>query len=112
MNSTTYAIGGRDLSLAEPTPKRISAFLEVFGKQRLSELFLPAAEKVDEAGRQFGKIALDMTGDSATAAKVLTACLTEPVDEETAGGLPVDLISRVTMDFFLTLMLTYYGRGK
>jgi len=112
MNRPTYKIQGKDIELAIPTPKRISQFLTIYGKKKLSDLFLPGNESIDSAAKEFGTISLDVTGNSDTASKILCICLAEDVSSDVAADLPVDLIAQVNMDFFLQLILTYYRQVK
>ncbi|MFA6470134.1 MAG: hypothetical protein WCW35_14660 [Bacteroidota bacterium] len=110
MEKPKYKIGTEEISLAEPTPKRISEFLKLHNVKNLSDLLTP--KNIDETASSAGKYALDITGDSQSASKLLTACLDSPVSEETAGNLSVDVIAQVSMDFFLTLILKQRLRVK
>ncbi len=107
-----YKIGNEEISLAGPTPKRVEGFLKFYGKAKLSELFLPSTDKIDEASREFGKLAVDATGNSKSAATILNICLEKEVSEEQAADLPVQTIAQVNLDFFLTLILTYFTQVK
>ncbi|MEW5799961.1 MAG: hypothetical protein AB1728_13250 [Bacteroidota bacterium] len=112
MERPTYVIVNEEIHLAEPTPKRIEAFLKFYGKTKLSELFLPAKEGVEAASREFGILALDATGDSQSAAMILSACLEREISPEVAANVPVTTIAQVNLDFFLLLILTFYGRVR
>ncbi len=96
--SKTYTIKDKQFTLASPTPKRIAALLQLYGKKKLSDLFTKDPLGSDE----IKSIELDMRGDVDSTTKLMQICLAD-VEGLDAGDVDVRFIAGISQDFFSQL---------
>ena len=113
MSQYFYDINGKTVNLAtEATPKRISAYLSVFGKTKLSELIIPGKQNIEDAAKGMNVMLLDAIGDASTSQKILNACTDHVFSQEDAENVDSEIIGRIALDFFLSLIVKYFRQPK
>lgn len=113
MSEFVYDINGTPVKLASiATPKRISAYCSIFGKNKLSELIMPSSQTVGEAAKGMNVLLLDAIGDSAMTQKLLNACTEHEFTLEEASEVDSELTGKIALDFFLLLIVKYFRQAK
>lgn len=113
MNQYTYDINGKSVKLAtEATPKRITAFCQIFGKNKLSELIMPNFGDAASAAKGMNVQLLDAIGDASLTMKILNACTDTEFTQEQAADVDSELSGRIATDFFLLLIVKYFRQAK
>lgn len=113
MSTFTYTIGEKTVQLASViTPRRISEYCAIFGKTKLSELIAPKASDISAAASGMSHLLLDAMGDAKLAQRILSTCTESTFTEEEAADVDSELIGRIATDFFLLLIVKYFGQGK
>lgn len=108
-----YDINGKQVKLATlATPKRISAYCQIFGKNKLSELIMPDQKSPVEAAKGMNVQLLDAIGDSTLTQKILNTCTDTEFTLEEAAEVDSEITGRIALDFFLLLIVKYFRQPK